>query len=647
VGFGPLIPVESNGKRPLVRWREYQHRFPTEAEVTAWRREHASANWAVVTGAISGLVVLDCDPRRGGDEALRGRTVPITYIVRTQGGGSHYYFAHPGGVIPCVPDLLPGVDLKGEGGYVLVPPSRIDGRPYTVEIDAPLAALPEWVVELLRRRTVENGQNALSGAEVVRLLRGVHEGQRDTTATRLAGRYLAKGLGRGEVLELLRAWNARNSPPLTDADIVKCVRSISASELRKLAAHEAAAEPVIEHQAGGLVLSWPALDVRIALTLLRERSDGVHGELLVTHAGKDVTWQRVPLASGAARDGLAKKLRGILPAMDWQCLIERAARAATQYVREGAPTVRLTPTEAPGLPHLLVDPLLGAHETAVLFGDGGSGKGWVALTIAIAAATDTPLPGLRPMRRVPVLYLDWEADEATLRERLALLRAGLNLADVGTILYRPMARALADELERVRRDVLARQVGLVVVDSFGPACGTEPETADAATRLFNALRELPAARLVVAHVSKAAAEQRGASRPYGSVYVWNLARSVWELRRAEDEDDDLLVGLFHRKTNRGRLYPPFGLRFTFGERAVALARADIEDQPDLLARTSLTRQLLALLRSGAKTVDEIVDALPGTTPDSARRTLNRLRERNRVVRLPGTSGRAGLWGLPA
>ncbi|GAA2377281.1 hypothetical protein Cme02nite_20890 [Catellatospora methionotrophica] len=93
---------------------------------------------AIRTGAPSGLVVIDVDPRHDGHITLRalinrGLTPPTRY-VHTGSGGLHLYYAHPGRPVPCdqARRLGPGIDVKADGGYVLAPPSLhpATGRPY-------------------------------------------------------------------------------------------------------------------------------------------------------------------------------------------------------------------------------------------------------------------------------------------------------------------------------------------------------------------------------------------------------------------------------------------------------------------------------------------------------------------------------------
>jgi hypothetical protein len=94
-----IILVRSGDKRPLVRWEEFQYRRAHVEEVRAWFSGWPEAGIAVVTGAISGLVVLDIDPRHGGEaslERLRWQhdRLPTTVECRSGGGGRHLYFTH-------------------------------------------------------------------------------------------------------------------------------------------------------------------------------------------------------------------------------------------------------------------------------------------------------------------------------------------------------------------------------------------------------------------------------------------------------------------------------------------------------------------------------------------------------------------------
>ncbi|MBS0374817.1 MAG: bifunctional DNA primase/polymerase [Proteobacteria bacterium] len=131
-----VIPVEPRAKRPLLAWRAFQARLATEAEIDAWYRHHPEANVAIVTGRLSGLVVLDVDPRHGGEASLAALEaahgpLPATLESLTGGGGRHLYFRHPGGRCPNRVGLEPGLDLRGDGGCIVAPPSiHPSGRAY-------------------------------------------------------------------------------------------------------------------------------------------------------------------------------------------------------------------------------------------------------------------------------------------------------------------------------------------------------------------------------------------------------------------------------------------------------------------------------------------------------------------------------------
>lgn len=103
----------------------------TDADkIRAWWEKWPRANVAVRTGKESGIIVLDVDGELG-RQSIKGLNLPVTATVLT-GRGFHYYFKHPGGHVTTKTGLFPGVDIRGDGGYVLAPPSRhISGKKYT------------------------------------------------------------------------------------------------------------------------------------------------------------------------------------------------------------------------------------------------------------------------------------------------------------------------------------------------------------------------------------------------------------------------------------------------------------------------------------------------------------------------------------
>ena len=145
-GWSP-IPLHPRSKKPSLPWQAFQTRHATEAEVCSWPAE---SNLGVVTGSISGLVVVDVDGPEG-QEAFTARcdgVLPYTPTVKT-GKGLHLYFNHPGGQVTNRVGLLSKVDLRGDGGFVVMPPSvHENGTTYewVVSPDAErLAELPPWV----------------------------------------------------------------------------------------------------------------------------------------------------------------------------------------------------------------------------------------------------------------------------------------------------------------------------------------------------------------------------------------------------------------------------------------------------------------------------------------------------------------------
>jgi len=227
-GWNP-IPVTADKRPRLDSWQEYQRRRATEAEVREWWSRWPGSNVAVVTGAISGLVVVDVDDAAGA-EALKPYTDGDTLTCLTGGGGRHLYFRHPGGAVPCAVRLLPGVDVRADGGCVVVPPSRHrSGRAYRWEDPGKAPSpLSPGLLALTRAGGASRRLEPRDWAA------DVAEGERDQEMTRRAGRLLQCGMPAGEALAVMRAVNAAHCrPPLPDEQVEKIVRSIASREAAK------------------------------------------------------------------------------------------------------------------------------------------------------------------------------------------------------------------------------------------------------------------------------------------------------------------------------------------------------------------------------------------------------------------------------
>ncbi len=212
-------------------------------QVAKWEVMHPKANIGIVTGAISGVVVLDIDPRHGGDEALKALerehgALPPTVRISTGGGGEHIFFRHPGGNVPNSAGRIgDGIDLRGDGGYVVAAPSQhISGRYYVVQGDgfhaSKLADMPGWLLALSKKpiRT-----SSASAAEWLNLIRGVNAGGRHNALVRLAGKLFASKLDPRLVAELCLAWNdARCKPPLPFKEATAAIDGIAKLHLNQL-----------------------------------------------------------------------------------------------------------------------------------------------------------------------------------------------------------------------------------------------------------------------------------------------------------------------------------------------------------------------------------------------------------------------------
>jgi putative DNA primase/helicase len=212
-------------------------------------------NVGIATGAISGIIAIDIDPRHNGDESLAALEkehgpLPLTWRFLTGGGGEHILFLHPGGVIPnSTSHIGQGIDVRGDGGYIVAPPSKHEsGRSYAISVDhdpeaVPLADVPDWLLSMIRAAPAPNEAAKAAAPEETRkrFQCTIAEGGRNDMIARLAGHLLRRRIDPWITLELLASWNATHClPPLQNEEVKNIVNSIADCEIKRREGRHAA-----------------------------------------------------------------------------------------------------------------------------------------------------------------------------------------------------------------------------------------------------------------------------------------------------------------------------------------------------------------------------------------------------------------------
>lgn len=303
-----VIPLR--GKKPIIKsWREFQETAATPEEIRAWWAAHPDASVGIVTGSVSRLVVLDFDGPRAA-QLLRTRVdLPRTATVRT-GRGFHVYYEHSGGEIGNAARILAAgdsaVDVRGEGGYVVAPPSvHESGRIYSWAVPPEeIIPLPAEIEELLLDHQAGGSPISTdSGNWWPQVAAGVPKGRRNDAAAQVGG-YFAR-LTRGDreaVSRALQLWNVHNDPPLPAAEISTVASSVCTREAVKLRAEVARSMPRIEVICGAQLASElakhdPRSGIAVKTPGVADLGGLVPGELLVV-AGRP----------GAGKTSLAAQL---------------------------------------------------------------------------------------------------------------------------------------------------------------------------------------------------------------------------------------------------------------------------------------------------------------------------------------------------
>jgi hypothetical protein len=242
----PIFPCQQRGKEPACS-RGALDATPNLDRIHAWWGSCNDLNIGLACGDRSGLFVLDIDGAEGEAtvrilEQIHGPWPPTREAITGRDGGRHAYFKlgkHE--VRNSAGKLGAGIDIRGTGGYVLLPPSiHPSGRPYSWSVDSAdhIALAPDWLHAIIgdhkssQGKPLEHWHRVLTGE--------ISTGSRNSTLASMCGKLLHSGLN--DVVLLLDVMScinhARCNPPLDCREVDNIVASVVRSHLRKLRSDE-------------------------------------------------------------------------------------------------------------------------------------------------------------------------------------------------------------------------------------------------------------------------------------------------------------------------------------------------------------------------------------------------------------------------
>jgi hypothetical protein len=221
-GFA-VFRLSPGTKKPLKGSNGFKDATTDPEQIRGWWKKTPNANIGVATGA-SRLIVIDGDVKHGDDpvdsllQLKNGHNfLPETLRSATTSDGWHLYFRAPEGIEirNSVGELGPGLDVRGEGGYVVAPPSVVDGKSYRWinGIDEPVAQLPDWLIEAIGESSGKGGTAPAAVNDAGHPLGGVPEGGRDEALFKYACSLQSRGMPKPEAMVLIERAATNCDPP--------------------------------------------------------------------------------------------------------------------------------------------------------------------------------------------------------------------------------------------------------------------------------------------------------------------------------------------------------------------------------------------------------------------------------------------------
>jgi len=595
-----VIPVTANSKKPAIEWKEYQQRKPTEEELKKWFLEN-DYNIGIVTGAISGIAVVDLDSKEA-IEFSKKNNFPKTPYVKT-GKGYHLYFKYQNGVrnFQKRPDLK-DIDLRADGGYVIAPPSihPKTKKPYEWKIipgEIDYAELPEIILQKPQQKS-----------QLAELYKGVSEGERNNTLTRLVGSWVSDGLSFEECLENALLWNSKNDPPLPEKEVETTVKSIFEKH-RKIDI----LPPIFEitEIPFGYEMFNPQFKLYFKVKNICQDKEGLKCYLEVTcednrAMAKDIYSANFNFYSSRGTQELAKVLSANLPFLANPTQLIESFKKEFKKCYSISKIKKVTSNDITNYDaEFLLQPFVLKNNINLIYGLGATGKSTFACYLA----------SLLDKRGYRVLYLDYENPTSVEIERIILKIS----PDINNIYILCPKTRLVNTIEKLYEDVKKYKIDVIIVDSVIKSMVADVFNPEAISLYTTSLLKIPVTWLLISHVAKNTSDES----PYGSVFFFNDARNVWFAKRIANHENNI-IQLIHKKSNFTKLFPSeiFEFRYEIGK--IKVIQKSIEDYG------TITDMILATLSEEPKTFSQLHKALPSINTKKLSVYLNRLKKKGQI-----------------
>ena len=384
-------------------------------------------------------------------------------------------------------------------------------------------------------------------------------------------------------------------------------------------------EMTINRDLDGLTFYWAQWELTCALSRFKPNKDGMSAELTIymplNGKVRTLTSGVVNLSALVTRDRLIKRLTELAELVDWRRVVETVCVRGVQEYRRGEPIESLEPSDQDTPTRFVLNPYVYDNHPTLLYGPGDSGKSFLALYWACLLASGGMENGLSTHPDGHnVLYLNWEMQAAEMRTRVKMLRAshpGLTKAPLHRWCVGPLSEFAPD----LKAEVVEKGIGVVIIDSLAPATGGEITGAEPVVRFFQSLSSLRCASILIGHVAKGGEGKEATA--YGSVFYFNLSRSVYEVKKIQEEESgSYRMALYHRKNNLGRRQAATGFALTVDDDKATVSQFDPAEDATLSMGLPLHVRISQKMADGHEWTAKLLSDYLCEDLNLVRKTLN-------------------------